>query len=75
MASLAQGTPRAHAIQEDNSLSEPQKRAMLTSLYQQFRPQFLTILTPAQELQFHALLFDRINKDLARPEGGEPGQK
>ncbi len=58
MAILAEGGPRARAIKEDKSLSDPQRRAMLTSLYEQFRPRVLTVLTPAQEQKLQALLVD-----------------
>lgn len=58
MAILAEGGPRARAIKEDKSHSDPQRRAMLTSLYEQFRPRVLTVLTPAQEQKLQALLLD-----------------
>jgi Spy/CpxP family protein refolding chaperone len=75
MAILEQGAPRAHAIQEDNTLSEAQKRARLTALYQEFRPRFLTVLTPAQEQQLHALVVDRPRQVHTPAEGAEPGEK
>lgn len=58
MAILAEGGSQARAIKEDKSLSDPQRTAMLSSLYQQFRPRVLTVLTPAQEQKLEALLLD-----------------
>jgi Spy/CpxP family protein refolding chaperone len=58
MTILAEGGPQARAIKGDQSLSEPQRRARLSSLYQQLRPRVLTVLTPAQEQKLQALLLD-----------------
>jgi Spy/CpxP family protein refolding chaperone len=57
-AILKQAAPRADAIKEDRSLSDPEKQARLTALYQELRPQFLAVLTPAQEQKLRALLLD-----------------
>lgn len=57
-AILAEGKPRAQAILEDRSLSEAEKQARMTALYQQFRPRFLSVLNPAQEQKFRSLLLD-----------------
>jgi Spy/CpxP family protein refolding chaperone len=65
MSILERAAPRAHAIQEDKSLSDQQKMTQLTALYQEFRPQFTAVLTPAQEQKLRGLLLDR-------PRGGEP---
>jgi Spy/CpxP family protein refolding chaperone len=57
-AILKQAAPRADAIKEDGSLSDQEKQARLTALYQEFRPQFLAVLTPAQEQKLRAMLLD-----------------
>lgn len=68
---MDQGAPRAHAIQENPSLSEEAKHAQLTALYEEFRPRILSVLTPAQEQKFRALLFDRHGEPHVVPDGKE----
>jgi len=57
-AIMKQVAPRADAIKEDRSLSDQERLAQMTALYQELRPQFLAVLTPEQEQKLRARLLD-----------------
>jgi Spy/CpxP family protein refolding chaperone len=74
-AILEQAAPRAHAIMDDRSLSDAEKQARLTALYQEFRPQFLSVLTPEQEQKLRARLLEGPREQRDPSQGPEPGGK